>query len=58
MKREHLADLSAFVAVARELSFTRAASQLGMTQSSLSHAIRRLEGRLGHLKGLMRRLTR
>jgi DNA-binding transcriptional LysR family regulator len=47
MKREHLADLAAFVAVARELSFTRAASQLGMTQSSLSHAIRRLEGRLG-----------
>ena len=47
MKREHLADLAAFVTVARELSFTRAASQLGMTQSSLSHAIRRLEGRLG-----------
>lgn len=46
MKREHLADLAAFVAVARELSFTRAASQLGMTQSSLSHAIRRLEARL------------
>lgn len=47
MKREHLADLAAFAAVARELSFTRAAAQLGMTQSSLSHAIRRLEGRLG-----------
>ncbi len=47
MKREHLADLSAFAAVAEELSFTRAASKLGMTQSSLSHAIRRLEGRLG-----------
>jgi len=47
MKREHLADLAAFATVARELSFTRAASQLGMTQSSLSHAIRRLEGRLG-----------
>jgi DNA-binding transcriptional LysR family regulator len=47
MKREHLADLAAFVAVARQLSFTRAAAQLGMTQSSLSHAIRRLEGRLG-----------
>ncbi len=47
MKREHLADLSAFAAVAQELSFTRAASKLGMTQSSLSHAIRRLEGRLG-----------
>lgn len=47
MKREHLADLSAFSTVAQELSFTRAASKLGMTQSSLSHAIRRLEGRLG-----------
>lgn len=47
MKREHLADLAAFMSVARESSFTRAASQLGMTQSSLSHAIRRLEGRLG-----------
>ena len=47
MKREHLADLAAFATVARELSFTKAAAQLGMTQSSLSHAIRRLEGRLG-----------
>ena len=47
MKREHLSDLAAFVTVARELSFTRAASKLGITQSSLSHAIRRLEGRLG-----------
>jgi len=47
MKREHLADLSAFATVAQELSFTRAASKLGMTQSSLSHAVRRLEGRLG-----------
>jgi DNA-binding transcriptional LysR family regulator len=47
MKREHLADLAAFATIARELSFTRAASTLGMTQSSLSHAIRRLEGRLG-----------
>jgi DNA-binding transcriptional LysR family regulator len=47
MKREHLADLSSFAVVAEELSFTRAAAKLGMTQSSLSHAIRRLEGRLG-----------
>ena len=53
MKREHLADLAAFVTVAEELSFTRAASKLGITQSSLSHAIRRLEGRLG-----LRLLTR
>ena len=47
MKREHLADLAAFVTVAWELSFTCAASKLGMTQFSLRHAIRRLEGRLG-----------
>lgn len=47
MKREHLADLAAFTTVARERSFTKAAAQIGMTQSSLSHAIRRLEGRLG-----------
>jgi DNA-binding transcriptional LysR family regulator len=53
MKREHLADLSAFATVAQELSFTRAAAKLGMTQSSLSHAIRRLESRIG-----LRLLTR
>jgi DNA-binding transcriptional LysR family regulator len=47
MKREHLADLAAFVVVAREKSFTRAASQLGITQSTLSHTIRRLEARIG-----------
>jgi DNA-binding transcriptional LysR family regulator len=56
MKREHLADLSAFATVAQELSFTRAASRLGMTQSSLSHAIRRLEARLG--LRLLNRTTR
>lgn len=47
MKREHLTDLSAFVVVARELSFTRAAARLGITQSSLSHTVRRLEQGLG-----------
>lgn len=47
MKREHLADLAAFLTVAQARSFTRAAATLGMTQSSLSHAIRRLEARLG-----------
>jgi len=47
MQREQLADLAAFVAVAQERSFTRAASKLGITQSSLSHTIRRLESRLG-----------
>jgi DNA-binding transcriptional LysR family regulator len=47
MKREQLADLAAFVAVAQERSFTRAAAKLGITQSTLSHTIRRLESRLG-----------
>jgi DNA-binding transcriptional LysR family regulator len=47
MRREDLADLAAFVAVAEERSFTRAAAKLGTSQSALSHTIRRLEGRLG-----------
>ncbi|MEQ8278269.1 MAG: LysR family transcriptional regulator [Deltaproteobacteria bacterium] len=45
MQREDLADLAAFVSVAREGSFTRAASRLGMSQSGLSQVIRRLEER-------------
>jgi DNA-binding transcriptional LysR family regulator len=40
-------DLHAFLAVARERSFTRAAAQLGVSQSALSHTIRGLEERLG-----------
>ncbi|QRK13313.1 LysR family transcriptional regulator [Archangium violaceum] len=40
-------DLAAFVAVADERSFTRAASRLGMSPSALSHAMRSLEERLG-----------
>jgi DNA-binding transcriptional LysR family regulator len=40
-------DLLAFLAVARERSFTRAAAQLGVSQSALSHTIRGLEERLG-----------
>lgn len=47
MRREDLADLAAFVSVAEERSFTRAAAKLGTSQSALSHTIRRLEGRLG-----------
>lgn len=47
MRREELADLSAFLTVAEEQSFTRAAARLGTSQSSLSHTVRRLETRLG-----------
>src|SRR5438132_5514557 len=39
--------LVAFLAVARERSFTRAAAQMGVSQSALSHALRGLEERLG-----------
>ena len=47
MKRDELNDLAAFVVVADEMSFTRAASKLGMSPSALSHAMKALEGRLG-----------
>jgi DNA-binding transcriptional LysR family regulator len=47
MTRDSISDLLAFKAVARERSFTRAASKLGVSQSSLSHTIRALETRLG-----------
>src|SRR6202011_4443707 len=53
MPRPDLNDLLAFVAVARERSFTRAAAKLGVSQSALSHTIRGLEERLG-----LRLLTR
>src|ERR1700754_4547943 len=53
MLRENVNDLLAFVAVARERSFTRAAAQLGVSQSALSHTMRALEARLG-----LRLLTR
>lgn len=53
MLRENMNDLIAFAAVARERSFTRAAGQLGLSQSALSHTIRGLEERLG-----LRLLTR
>ncbi|NML06215.1 LysR family transcriptional regulator [Sphingomonas sp. G-3-2-10] len=46
MRREDLTDLGAFLAVAEERSFTRAAARLGTSQSALSHTIRRLETRL------------
>jgi DNA-binding transcriptional LysR family regulator len=47
MARENFGDLLAFIAVARERSFTRAAAQLGVSQSALSYTIRALEDRLG-----------
>lgn len=47
MPRENLNDLQAFLAVARERSFTRAAAKAGVSQSALSHTIRQLEARLG-----------
>ncbi len=47
MQRGHLDDLQAFVAVARERSFTKAAAKLGVSQSALSHTIKELEERLG-----------
>jgi DNA-binding transcriptional LysR family regulator len=45
--RKNFNDLLAFLMVAREGSFTRAAAQLGVSQSALSHTIRGLEARLG-----------
>ncbi|MGO7203587.1 LysR family transcriptional regulator, partial [Rhizobium ruizarguesonis] len=47
MPRESVNDLMAFLAVAREKSFTRAAAKLGVSQSALSHIVRQLETRLG-----------
>jgi DNA-binding transcriptional LysR family regulator len=53
VRRENVNDLLAFLAVARERSFTKAAAQLGVSQSALSHTLRGLEERLG-----LRLLTR
>ena len=47
MPKESYNDLLAFIAVARAQSFTRAAAQLGVSQSALSHTIRALEARMG-----------
>ncbi|MFD2677076.1 LysR family transcriptional regulator [Camelimonas lactis] len=47
MRRDEIADLAAFVVVAEERSFTRAATRLGMAQSALSQIVRRIEERLG-----------
>jgi DNA-binding transcriptional LysR family regulator len=53
MPRPNVNDLLAFIAVAAEKSFTKAAAKLGVSQSALSHAVRGLETRLG-----LRLLTR
>jgi DNA-binding transcriptional LysR family regulator len=53
MQRENFSDILAFLAVARERSFTRAAAKLGVSQSALSHTVSGLEARLG-----LRLLTR
>jgi len=53
MPSTNLNDIAAFLAVARERSFTRAAAQLGVSQSALSQTVRGLEARLG-----LRLLTR
>ncbi len=53
MPRENLNDLQAFLAVARDRSFTKAAAKLGVSRSALSHTLRTLEARLG-----LRLLTR
>ena len=53
MPRENISDLLAFLAIAKERSFTKAAAKLGVSQSALSHTIRGLEEGLG-----LRLLTR
>jgi len=53
MRHPNFDDLLAFLAVARERSFTKAAAKLGISQSALSHTIRAREERLG-----LRLLTR
>jgi DNA-binding transcriptional LysR family regulator len=53
MRREELGSLAMFLVVAEERSFTRAAAKLGVSQSALSHSMKRLEAKLG-----LRLLTR
>lgn len=53
MGADNLNDLAAFLVVAQERNFTRAAKRLGVSQSALSQTIRVLEARLG-----LRLLTR
>lgn len=59
MKREELGDLAVFLAVAEESNFTRAATRIGISQSAVSHTIRRLEASVGQklLNRTSRRVT-
>ncbi len=56
MQRAPIAELDAFLIVAEEQSFTRAAARLGLTPSALSHLMRKLEERIG--VRLLNRTTR
>ena len=56
MRREDLGSLAMFLAIAEERSFTKAAGKLGISQSALSHSMRRLEAKLG--PRLLARTTR
>ena len=47
MRRDNVNDYLAFIAVAREKSFTKAAAKMGVSQSALSYTLRQLEARLG-----------
>jgi DNA-binding transcriptional LysR family regulator len=47
MKLDDLNVLAAFLTIAEERSFTKAAKRLGVSRSALSHAVRKLEERLG-----------
>lgn len=47
MRREEMSDLTVFLSVAEERSFTRAAARLGTSQSAISQIVRRLEARMG-----------
>ena len=46
MRKASIAEMSAFVAIAEHASFAKAATQLGVSRSSLSESLRSLEERL------------
>ncbi|ENY72533.1 LysR family transcriptional regulator [Aeromonas diversa CDC 2478-85] len=54
--RQDLAELAVFAAVARHRSFSRAATELGVSPSAISHSLKGLEQRLG--VRLLQRSTR